>query len=66
MHFKMHKIIFFSRKKDNEKKNEKKKNKRCLPYLIVSDLLPETHLFFYLALRSSTFLLLSVTRGLQT
>ena len=37
MPFKMHKIIFFARKK------------MCLPYLVFSDLLPETHIF-YLAL----------------
>ena len=39
----MHKIIFFSREK-------KQKKNVCLPYLKFSDPLPETHLFFYLAI----------------
>ena len=45
MPFKMHKIMYFSRKK------EIKKNKcvPTVPYLKFSDPLPETHLFFYLA-----------------
>ena len=38
MPFKMHKLLFFSRKKYV-----------CSPYLKFSDLLPETHLFFNLA-----------------
>ena len=43
MPFKMHKnIIFFSEKKYV-----------CIPYLKFSDLLPETPLFFYLALDGS-------------
>ena len=43
--FKMLKIIFFFFKK------KKKLEQICvLPYLIFSDLLPETHLSFYLAL----------------
>ena len=42
MPFKMHKIILFPEKKC-------KKKIVCLPYLKFSDLLPETHLFFYLA-----------------
>ena len=41
---KMNKIIFFSRKKKYFKKYV------CLPYLKFSDPLPESHLFFYLAL----------------
>ena len=45
MPFKMHKIIFFSRKKKNKKKFE------CLPFLKFSDLLPKKHIFFYLAFR---------------
>ena len=44
MPFKMHKIIFFSRKKKDKKKYV------CLPILKFSDPLPETRLFFYLAL----------------
>ena len=36
----MHKIYFFFQKKIYV----------CLPYLNFSDILPETHLFFYLAL----------------
>ena len=44
MHFKMHKVIFFFQKKIIKTKYV------CLPYLKFSDLLPETHLFFYLAL----------------
>ena len=44
MPFKMHKIIyFFLEKKINKKKHV------CLPYLKFSDMLPETHSFFYLA-----------------
>ena len=43
MPFKMHKIIFFSRKK-NEKKYV------CLPYLKFSDPLPKTYLFFLFGL----------------
>ena len=43
MPFKMHKIIFIPEKK-LIKKN------MCLPCLEFSDPLPETHLFFYLAL----------------
>ena len=42
--FKMHKSILFYNKKKNRQKYV------CLPYLKFSDLLPETHLFFYLAL----------------
>ena len=43
----MHKIIFFSKKKYV-----------CLPYLKFSDLLPETHLLFYLALAEQFILVL--------
>ena len=39
----MHKIIFFPEKKELKKYV-------CLPFLKLSDPLPETHLFFYLAL----------------
>ena len=39
MPFKMHKVIFFQKKKLNKKYV-------CLPYLKFSDLLPETHLYF--------------------
>ena len=50
--FKMHKIIyFFQKKKASKKKKKKKKRFVCLiPYLKFQDPLPETHLFFYLAL----------------
>ena len=41
MPFKMHKILFFP-----EKKNIKKHV--CLPYLEFSDMLPETHFFFFI------------------
>ena len=41
MPFKIHKIIFFSRKKKNKKKYV------CLPYLKFSDPLSETHIFIY-------------------
>ena len=44
MPFKMHKTISFSRKKTI------KKNHVCLPYLKFSDLLLQTHVFFYLDL----------------
>ena len=40
--FQMHKIIFFSRKKIIIKKI-------CVHHLKFLDMLPETHLFFYLA-----------------
>ena len=40
--FQMHKTIFFSRKIEFF-------FFVCLPYLNLSDLLPETHLFFHLA-----------------
>ena len=45
MPFKMHIIFIYSFKK---KKTITKKYV-CLPYLIFLDLLPETHIFFYLA-----------------
>ena len=41
MPFKMHNIVFFQEKK--------RKKSLCLTYLKISDPLPETHLFFYLA-----------------
>ena len=41
MPFKMHKIIFFQKKKIIRKKYV------CLPYLKFSDLLPETHLIIF-------------------
>ena len=40
MPFKMHKVIFIPEKQTIKKYV-------CLPYLKFSDLLPETHLFFY-------------------
>ena len=43
MPFKMHKIIFFPKKKNNLKKKKD-------AYLKFSEPLPKTHLFFYLAL----------------
>ena len=52
--FKMHKIIFFSRKNKNKiyvptlPKIFKKKYVCLLPYLKFSDPLPETHLFFFI------------------
>ena len=50
MPFKMHKIIFFSRKKYIKK--------MCAyPTQKLSDLLTETHLFFYLALSAELFLI---------
>ena len=44
----MHKIMFFSKRKIILKKCE------CLPHLKFSDLLSETHIFFYLALGQKT------------
>ena len=50
MPFKLFKLYFFPVRKITKKYV-------CLPYLKFSDLLPETHLFFYLALYKSFFTL---------
>ena len=48
MHFERRNIIFFPEKKTTIKKN-------VCAYLKFSDLLPKTHLFFYLALAIVTY-----------